>query len=130
MKHKGDLARGWMMKGDSDFANAKRTVCSEGPYDTACFHAQQAAEKYLKAVLAFHGEIIPRTHDLEELQSHCLAFINSGQFQELALEELSDYAVSVRYDFEFWPDIETAEEAINLAEEVRTIVLDCLPLEY
>lgn len=30
----------------------RRTVASECPYDTACFHAQQAMEKYLKEFLA------------------------------------------------------------------------------
>jgi hypothetical protein len=33
-----------MQKGESDRLNADRTVQSPGPYDTACFHAQQAAE--------------------------------------------------------------------------------------
>ena len=33
-----------------------------------CFHAQQACEKALKAVLASAGTEIPRTHNLEELQ--------------------------------------------------------------
>ncbi len=116
MKHKGDLANGWVLKGDSDLANAKRTVCSDGPYDTACFHAQQAAEKYLKATLAFHGVMIPRTHDLEELQLLCVEFVTAADFRHLALEELSDYAVSVRYDFEFWPDVKTAKDAIKIAE--------------
>ncbi len=101
MKHKSDLAQGWLLKGDSDLANAKRTVARDGPYDTGCFHAQQAAEKYLKAILAIHGLDIPRTHDLEELQLLCVAFIRDAAFSLLALEELSDYAVSVRYDFEF-----------------------------
>lgn len=116
------------MKGDSDLADAKRTVCSDGPYDTACFHAQQAAEKYLKATLAFHGVMIPRTHDLEELQIMCAEFVKVAGFSGLALEELSDYAVSVRYDFEFWPDIQTAKEAVEIAEMVRLLVLRELPV--
>ena len=33
----------------------------------ACFHAQQAAEKALKAVLCLRGVGFRRTHDLEEL---------------------------------------------------------------
>ncbi len=45
MKDKVDHARGWFRKADSDLADARRTVSSEGPFDTACFHAQQAAEK-------------------------------------------------------------------------------------
>ena len=65
MKDNVALALGWMRKGDSDLADARRTVGSGGPYDTACFHAQQAVEKYLKALLAFDGQPIPRTHDLK-----------------------------------------------------------------
>jgi HEPN domain-containing protein len=49
------LARGWMQKGDSDRLNADRTAHTPGPYDTACFHCQQAVEKFLKAVLAAAG---------------------------------------------------------------------------
>ncbi len=119
MKHKSDLAQGWLLKGDSDLLNAKRTVNSDGPYDTGCFHAQQAAEKYLKAILAMHGLDIPRTHDLEELQLLCVDFIKDANFSSLILEDLSDYAVSVRYDFEFWPDVHTAADALKVAEDVR-----------
>ena len=119
MKHKSDLAQGWLLKGDSDLANAKRTVISDGPYDTGCFHAQQAAEKCLKAILAIHGMDIPRTHDLEELQLLCNEFVRDTDFSLLALEDLSDYAVSVRYDFEFWPDVKTATDALKTAEVVR-----------
>jgi hypothetical protein len=42
-----DLVRGWFRKADSDLQTARTLVASAGPYDTACFHAQQAAEKYL-----------------------------------------------------------------------------------
>ncbi len=64
MKNRQALVRGWFLKADSDLADARRTIASEGPYDTACFHAQQAAEKYLKGYLAWLGNPIPRAHDL------------------------------------------------------------------
>jgi len=128
MKHKSDLVRGWLLKGDSDLLNAKRTVNSEGPYDTACFHAQQAVEKYLKAVLIYGERVIPRTHDVEELQLLCESLVNNREFSDLELVELSDYAVSVRYDFEFWPDIETAKEAVQVAEKVRVLVCSSLDM--
>ena len=73
MKDRGALAQGWFRKADSDLADARRSVASEGPYDTACFHAQQAVEKYLKGYLAWREQAIPRTHDLEELQRLCAA---------------------------------------------------------
>lgn len=52
MSDQTDLAKGWFRKGDSDLATAQLIAHSNGPYDTACFHAQQAAEKYLKGFLA------------------------------------------------------------------------------
>ena len=68
MPDKFALARGFFLKAESDLNTAQRMVGSDGPYDTACFHAQQAAEKYLKGLLALQGEPFPRTHNLEELQ--------------------------------------------------------------
>ncbi len=73
MPNHADLARGWMLKGDSDRAAAERILQGPGAYDTACFHCQQAAEKYLKAVLAMAGQPIPRMHDLEDVYDLCLA---------------------------------------------------------
>jgi len=65
-----DLARGWMQKGDSDSLDAERTTLYSGPYDTACFHTQQAVEKYLKAILALSGTPVPRMHDRADLHGH------------------------------------------------------------
>jgi len=47
----------------------------------------------------------------------------------LDLTELSDYVVSVRYDFEFWPDIKTAKEAIGLTMKVRAFVFSVLKID-
>jgi HEPN domain-containing protein len=48
MRDRHDLVRGWMDKAASDLTAAKLLLDSPGPYDTACFHAQQAIEKILK----------------------------------------------------------------------------------
>ncbi len=72
MKDRSARVRGWSRKADSGLADVRRTTASEGPYDTACFHAQQAVETYLKGVLAGRSLVIPRTHDLEELQRLCI----------------------------------------------------------
>lgn len=129
MRDNASLARGWMRKGDSDLADARRTVGSDGPYDTACFHAQQAIEKYLKAVLAIEGQPIPRTHDLDELQRLCFSLLSLADLSALDLDEVSGYAVELRYDADFWPARETASEALALAEKVRGIVVRVLPAE-
>lgn len=127
MKDRLALARGWFLKADSDLADARRTVASEGPYDTACFHAQQAVEKYLKGVLAGRGLVIPRTHDLEELQRLCIQLEPWPDLATCDLADLTAYAVELRYDAEFWPPQPAAADAVKLAEQVRSCVLARMP---
>lgn len=127
MKDRSALARGWFLKANSDLADARRTTASEGPYDTACFHAQQAVEKYLKGVLAWRGLEIPRTHDLEELQRLCIQLEPWPELANFDLTDLTAYAVELRYDAEFWPPKPTAADAVTLAERVRACVLARMP---
>jgi HEPN domain-containing protein len=87
------------------------------------------AEKYLKGLLAFMDQPIPRTHNLEELQQLCLTLVPALRITDVDLAELTPYAVQLRYDFEFWPDRETAEQAFNVAERVRIAVLATVPQE-
>ncbi len=127
MKNEVSLAQGWLRKADSDLQTARRTVESEGPYDTACFHAQQAVEKCLKALLALRGRPTPRTHDLEELADICLGICPLPELTTAPLEELSTYAVEMRYDADFWPPLETAAEALETAERIRNAIGALIP---
>ena len=52
----------WIKKAESDRRVAHKIVKSEP--EIACFHAQQCAEKYLKAILAKEGGQVPKIHDL------------------------------------------------------------------
>lgn len=68
------------------------------PLAIACFHAQQAIEKYMKAVLRHHKITYPFVHDLEELR---LLFVGNDVFVPLSHEQainLNPFAVSQRYD--------------------------------
>jgi len=129
MKDKNELAKGWIRKAESDLAAVRLTLASEGPFDTACFHCQQAIEKFLKAFLAFQGQQIPRTHDLEELAKLCSLLDETLKWEELNLEEVTDYAVAVRYDLEFWPERDVAQETLKKAEKVKEEILLRLPPE-
>ena len=53
-------------KAEHDLRNAEHTLTIEQdcPFDTVCFHAQQCAEKYLKALLVWKGIPFPKTHNL------------------------------------------------------------------
>ena len=64
----------------------------------AIFHAQQAAEKTLKAVMCLHGLAYRRTHDLEELAG---MLSDVGVLAPVAVRDLrclTPYAVEFRYD--------------------------------
>ena len=67
MNDKASHARQWLAKADSDLMASQRLLDGDGPFDAVCFHAQQAAEKALKAWLAVADAPIPRTHNLEDL---------------------------------------------------------------
>jgi HEPN domain-containing protein len=50
MRQRADVVRGWLRKASSDAA-AVESLLKDSNLDAACFRAQQAAEKYLKAFL-------------------------------------------------------------------------------
>jgi HEPN domain-containing protein len=122
-------ARGWFLKAESDLSAARRVLDGEGPFDTACFHAQQAAEKLLKGLRAFHDQPFPRTHNLEELARLCCALDPSPDFGRADVTELTPFAVEMRYDFEFWPSRDTGQEALDPAMQVRRAILAAVPRE-
>lgn len=47
------------------------SLLKDNNFDAACFHAPQAAEKYLKAFLLHHGTKFPFTHNLKRLVELC-----------------------------------------------------------
>ncbi len=66
-------------------------------HDPLCFHCQQIAEKYLKALLEEHGIPVPRTHDLDVLLSLVLPQQPKMASLRRPLNILTQYAVEYRY---------------------------------
>ncbi len=109
----------WIQKAENDLKTIRASLASADPaWDTVCFHAQQAAEKYLKAYLVDQGELPPRTHDLGHLLGVCEDFDVSLASLEQDCESLSDYAVETRYPDIFEPDEPSARRAIAAAERI------------
>ena len=127
MKEKADLARGWLKKARSDEV-AMDASLDAGALDAACFHAQQTAEKYLKAFLIHADVEFPFTHNLAKLVELCTEVAPSFRSLISVVEPLTPYAVEMRYDDEFWPSVEVAREARRLARTVKESVLSQLPL--
>jgi len=80
-----------------------------------------------KALLAFEERPIPLTHDLEELERLCAAARPGVGFAALDLPGPTQYAVELRYDYTFWPDADTAENALARAERACALVTAALP---
>jgi HEPN domain-containing protein len=86
----------WLEYALSDLALAKSAPPEHVLYDSLCFHAQQAAEKALKAVLVKFGVPPMRTHNIGELLEEASKVANvPADLSEATM--LTDYAVSGRY---------------------------------
>ena len=66
MKSKIDLVKAWLKKAENDLSAAENSIEAK-LYDIASFHAQQCAEKYLKAFLTYHEIEFEKTHAIEDL---------------------------------------------------------------
>jgi HEPN domain-containing protein len=122
------LIRGWLTKADEDLAVAEYLVSSDRPYFGAVgFHAQQAAEKYLKAFLVYHQVEFPKTHDLDKLLDLAAKVAEplANALREATM--LSVYGVETRYPADL-PDLTLlqAQEALDLAAKVRNAVRNAI----
>ena len=126
-----NIVRQWVEKAEEDLKNAEYTLTmKEGcPFGTVCFHAQQCVEKYMKAVLIFHGLSTPKTHDIEGLT----LLLPVGPELNLSLEDqrrLTSYAIITRYPGDWEPVTrKEAKRAVSLARRVRKILKPLLPVE-
>jgi HEPN domain-containing protein len=85
-------------KAEADFAAAQRLAGAKPPlHDPLCFHCQQSAEKYLKALLSECGIPIPRVHDLDALLSLLSPQQPGMGSLRRSVSVLTQYAVEYRY---------------------------------
>ena len=90
----------------------------EAHLSIVCFHAQQAVEKSLKAVLFSRQIEFRRTHDLTELAQLLREHEIESPVADDSLSRLNPFAVTFRYDD---MDIEliTREDAASWVADVR-----------
>jgi HEPN domain-containing protein len=119
----------WVEYAEEDFIMAKSALRRRKPLTTAsCFHSQQCAEKYLKAMLISKNMEFPKTHDLIILDRLCAeAGIFTG-FTKEDLGRLSGYAVHTRYPGN-QPAVEEAGEAFEITGLVRRFARSFLGAE-
>jgi HEPN domain-containing protein len=119
----------WVEYAEEDFVMAKSALRRSKPLATAsCFHSQQCAEKYFKAMLVEKDADFPKTHDLVVLDILCnQAGILTG-FTKDELARLTGYAVHTRYPGN-QPVPEDAKEALGIATGIRKFARTYLGLK-
>lgn len=122
------LTAQWVSKAEEDIEGARLLAVQPTPKrDSACFHCQQSAEKYLKALLQERGLPVPKIHILSALVQMLLPFEGTLRPLQRSLKHLTRYAVEYRYP---GARARTREmlSALRTAERTRAVVRACLGL--
>ena len=115
----------WMLHANSDLELARTGKSQRVLFETLCFHAHQAVEKAIKAVLIAHKVPIIKSHNIGALIK--LLPEDIKRLPELKESiSLTAYAVLSRYpgdlepvtDKEYKDAVELAEKVINWAEKL------------
>ena len=120
----------WVTKAEGDFLTAGRELrARKSPnYDAVCFHAQQCAEKYLKAMLQENERSIPKIHNLIELMLLCEEIDSSFEMLRADLITMERFSVLTRYPGES-AEKEDAKSAYAASGTTRTFIRQKLGLK-
>jgi HEPN domain-containing protein len=109
----------WVALAEEDYTLARSCLRRRTPLlYGACFHAQQAAENYFKAVLIARGHTFPRIHDLVRLNAYCAQTGSPIPIPDADLDLLGSHAVEVRYPG-VAVTVADARQAVSIAGAVR-----------
>jgi HEPN domain-containing protein len=125
----------WLRQAEYDFQFARYSA-DGGYYAAACFQAQQATEKALKAYLFGKGHRFAHGHSVSELAARCAEHDETFAVLRKGLAVLDRFYIPTRYPNGLPGGIpaevffaEDAEQALALAEEALSFVRQRLKLE-
>lgn len=109
----------WIDHAEQDMKLARHAfkLGSSAPYKLIAYHAQQCAEKYLKAYLVFRKVEIPYTHNISLLLELCGSSPWAMKLEEA--KSLTFYAVTARYPGKDKVSKHEAIQAVEAANLVR-----------
>jgi HEPN domain-containing protein len=120
-----NLVLQWLKKAASDLGAAEQLGEHGGRFrEIVAFHCQQAAEKYLKALLVRHQIEFPKTHDITKLLDR-VATVDAGLADSLRHADiLTPFGVEVRYPSDAPEVLHGGEtEVLDIARETRDMVM-------
>jgi len=93
-----DFVHDWLRKAEGDLRAAEHLLeVEQDDFFTATFHAQQAAEKFLKALLVRFQIPFPKTHNIEQLLDLATPSAASIQEELASATLLTPFGVEFRY---------------------------------
>ena len=116
------MALEWLKLANDDLALIDEIIDKENFTNIAAFHAQQAVEKTLKALLEYHKRSIPRKHDLFFLKESVKDFIEITN--DDILDTLNKLYIDSRYPGDLGlmpegkPSIKDIEKFYNYATQL------------
>ncbi len=122
------LIKSWVEKAEKDIGLAEMAMRKHKYPDLICFHFQQAAEKFLKALILKFSDKAPRTHSLSYLLDLLEEHLNIPEEIQEAILPLEDYSVATRYPGlpePNWTDVDFAHKATL---KIREFIKDTLKL--
>jgi len=123
------LTAEWIEKAEEDWVSLLRSYRArkDPSYNVACFHAQQCAEKYLKAWLVEAGTAFPKTHDLSLLLTLVQPIEPGWGILQPELDTLNKYAIAYRYPGQSATKAD-AKEAVDACRTIRQTIRTSLGL--
>lgn len=123
-----DILAQWIEKVNHDLIAAALIIDSNPIIlDIACFHCQQAIEKFLKAFLLFHETELIKTHNLNILLKNSAGI--DDDFMKVDIMDLNQFAVRSRYPDQYIsPELSVAKEYYQIAVQVKEMVIDKMKL--
>jgi HEPN domain-containing protein len=134
MKPGREMVLRWLRQAEHDLRIA-RGHCERGDYSDACFMAEQAAQKALKAFLIAHGERVVLIHSVAQLAEHCAQLDPAFTAHTTPGRILDQFYIPTRYPdvlappavpFESYTQ-EQGEMAVAAAQAIVTLVAQKLP---
>lgn len=121
-----DYVENWFRRADEDLALIEVILKRGSSFSNPiCFHAQQAAEKYLKGFLAYHDLHVRKIHDLEVLVEDCAKIEISFKTLQDSARFLNQFYIESRYPDDYIEfSRNDAEEAFTSATKIKNFILE------
>lgn len=126
-----EITKDWLEAASTDIESINCLLNNERLTGHVAFHAQQAIEKSLKALMEEHGDRVPKVHSLSKLFESCSIYLDF-QIDEDMVIALDSLYIESRYPGEFGllPEGKPTSKKANLfyefAQEIYLLVINKL----